>query len=64
MQRLPRRDRVIVYMRFYEGRNQREIAEELGMSQMQVSRAITKLLRTLRTSLSSSQPEEHLEPSL
>jgi len=64
VQRLPRRDRVIVYMRFYEGRNQREIAEELGMSQMQVSRAITKLLRTLRTSLSSSQPEEHLEPSV
>jgi len=45
---LSERDQRIVAMRFAEGRPQREIAAVLDMSQMQVSRTITKALATLR----------------
>ena len=55
VRRLPRRDQHIITMRFCEGRNQREIASELGMSQMQVSRAISKALRILRAALEAPQ---------
>ncbi len=51
VRRLPHRDRVMLYMRFFEGRNQREIASELGMSQMQVSRALAKALDSIRADL-------------
>jgi len=51
-------DQRILYMRFAEGRNQREIAAELGMSQMQVSRAVAKILATLREVLSDPDSSE------
>ena len=38
MKRLPDRERNIIRMRFYEGRTQTEVAEEVGISQAQVSR--------------------------
>jgi RNA polymerase sigma-B factor len=34
-------------MRFYEGRTQGEIAENIGISQMQVSRLIARSIETL-----------------
>ena len=46
------KDQHIVHMRFVEGRTQREIAELLVMSQMQVSRALSRALATLRGVLS------------
>jgi len=60
---LPQRERVMLYMRFFEGRNQREIATELGMSQMQVSRALAKALRSIRVDLEASEPVRELERS-
>ncbi len=42
------RDRLILYLRFYEGRTQSEIGEELGVTQMQVSRLLVRILRDLR----------------
>ena len=36
MKRLPDRERNIIRMRFYEGRTQTEVAEEVGISQAQV----------------------------
>jgi RNA polymerase sigma-B factor len=42
------RDRLILYLRFVEGRTQAEIGEELGVTQMQVSRLLSRLLRELR----------------
>lgn len=44
---LPERERRIVYLRFFEGRTQSEIAVEIGISQMHVSRLLTKSLETL-----------------
>ena len=42
------RDRHVLLMRFFRGMTQAEIAAELGVSQMQVSRLITKVLGRLR----------------
>jgi RNA polymerase sigma-B factor len=42
------RDKRILLLRFFRGRTQAEIGEELGISQMQVSRLLTKILNNLR----------------
>lgn len=49
---LPERDRVVVYLRFYEDLTQTEIAERVGVSQMQVSRILTRALSELGDLLS------------
>ncbi|MFE6164385.1 SigB/SigF/SigG family RNA polymerase sigma factor [Streptomyces sp. NPDC056486] len=41
LRRLPERERTILYLRFFEDMTQSKIAEELGISQMHVSRLIT-----------------------
>jgi RNA polymerase sigma-B factor len=48
IQRLPERERTILYLRFFEERTQSEIAGELGISQMHVSRLLAKTLAFLR----------------
>jgi len=48
LKRLPARERQLVYLRFYIGQNQRQIAERLGISQMHVSRLLDKTLAYLR----------------
>jgi RNA polymerase sigma-B factor len=48
---LNERDRRIVHLRFVEERTQTDIGRELGITQMQVSRLITRILRDLRASL-------------
>ena len=63
MRHLRPRERAMVYMRFFEGRNQREIAAELGMSQMQVSRALTKALRNLRADIEDTEQVRQLQRS-
>jgi RNA polymerase sigma-B factor len=42
-------ERRLIRMRFFDQRSQSEIAEEIGTSQMQVSRLISKLLVKMRT---------------
>ncbi|WP_026343669.1 SigB/SigF/SigG family RNA polymerase sigma factor [Nocardia sp. BMG111209] len=42
------RERDVLRLRFYEHRTQLQIAEQLGVSQMQISRILTKTLATLR----------------
>ena len=49
LRRLGERDRQILSMRFYEGLTQREIAERIGVTQMQVSRLLTRILAQLRS---------------
>ena len=45
---LGERDKRILLMRFFRGMTQAEIGEELGVSQMQVSRLLTRILSGLR----------------
>jgi RNA polymerase sigma-B factor len=49
---LSERDRRLVYLRFYSELSQREIADEFGVSQMQISRWLVRVLRSLRQYLS------------
>src|SRR6478609_1433796 len=44
---LPDREQNIVYLRFFEGLTQSEIAERVGISQMHVSRLLARSLETL-----------------
>jgi RNA polymerase sigma-B factor len=57
IQGLSQRDQLIIRLRFVEGLNQREIAAEVGLSQMQVSRSITKTLNSLREMLEDAETE-------
>jgi RNA polymerase sigma-B factor len=51
MESLSDRDRHIVYLRFFSQLTQREIAEDIGVTQMQVSRLLTRILSQLRQAL-------------
>jgi RNA polymerase sigma-B factor len=48
MAKLPERDRTILYLRFFKGLTQSEIADKLGISQMHVSRLLNRTLTQLR----------------
>jgi len=48
---LPSRERRILALRFFHGMTQSQIAEEVGISQMHVSRLLAKSLSTLRAGL-------------
>jgi RNA polymerase sigma-B factor len=48
---LPQRDQLIVRLRFVEELTQSQIGEELGVSQMQVSRLLSRILRQLKRDL-------------
>ena len=50
---LPPRERTMLYLRFFKGMTQSEIADKLGISQMHVSRLLAKTLATLREGLES-----------
>lgn len=52
---LPDRDRTILYLRFFRGMTQSAIAEQLGISQMHVSRLLSGVLDRLREELLSEQ---------
>ncbi|GAA3090502.1 SigB/SigF/SigG family RNA polymerase sigma factor [Streptomyces rectiviolaceus] len=49
LRRLPERERTILYLRFFEDMTQSRIAEELGISQMHVSRLITTSCARVRS---------------
>lgn len=46
---LPQRQREIVHLRFFEGLTQSEIARRLGISQMQVSRLLSRSVAQMRS---------------
>jgi RNA polymerase sigma-B factor len=50
--RLSPRDRRILYLRFFENRTQAEIGQAIGVSQMQVSRLLARILSDLRRAVS------------
>jgi RNA polymerase sigma-B factor len=53
---LPARERNILYLRFFRGLTQTQIADELGISQMHVSRLLSRTLRDLRRKI--GEPDE------
>lgn len=55
--RLPSRERQILAMRFYGNRTQTEIAHELGISQMHVSRLLSRAVTWLRQAMLSDTPQ-------
>jgi RNA polymerase sigma-B factor len=52
---LPARERSILYLRFIDDLTQREIAEHLGISQMHVSRLLSRSLENVRSRLVGQQ---------
>jgi RNA polymerase sigma-B factor len=52
---LPARERTILFLRFFEGRSQAEIAAEVGISQVHVSRLLTKTIEELRRALGEAE---------
>lgn len=60
VRRLSERDRRILQMRFFDGLTQREIAETIGVTQMQVSRLLTRIFGDLRKQLGSLDDRELL----
>jgi RNA polymerase sigma-B factor len=55
LKRLPARERRILYLRFFRGLSQTRIAEELGISQMHVSRLLSRTLRQLREKIAGEE---------
>jgi RNA polymerase sigma-B factor len=51
---LPPRERTIVYLRFFDGLTQSEIATRLGVSQMHVSRLLSRSVAKLRAAAEES----------
>jgi RNA polymerase sigma-B factor len=51
LKKLPERERAILYLRFFKGQTQSEIADRLGISQMHVSRLLNRTLAHLRQAL-------------
>jgi RNA polymerase sigma-B factor len=51
---LPAREQRIIALRFFGNLTQSEIAQQIGISQMHVSRLLTRALATLRSSLTDS----------
>ena len=56
LMRLPPRERQMLAMRFYGNRTQAEIAAELGISQMHVSRLLSRALTWLRQAMLTDTP--------
>ncbi len=52
IEQLPSREKRILMLRFFRGMTQSQIADEIGVSQMHVSRLLNRTLAELRTSLS------------
>ncbi|MFM9370466.1 SigB/SigF/SigG family RNA polymerase sigma factor [Streptomyces sp. Da 82-17] len=48
IEKLPRRERTVLYLRFFEGLTQSRIAEQIGVSQMQVCRLIAQTCSRIR----------------
>lgn len=51
LDRLPAREKQILTLRFYKGQSQAQIAQQLGISQMHVSRLLTRTIGELRRGL-------------
>lgn len=55
LEQLQTKERELIQMRYYDGKTQREIAEHLGISQVQVSRLEKKLLLQMREKIAGEK---------
>lgn len=55
---LPHDDQRILWLRFFEQKTQQQIADEIGVSQMQISRSLRRILTSLRKHLDQVEVEE------
>jgi RNA polymerase sporulation-specific sigma factor len=51
IEKLEEREKLIVYLRYYKDQTQSQVAERLGISQVQVSRLEKKILKQLKEQL-------------
>jgi RNA polymerase sigma-B factor len=58
LDRLDAREKRILLLRFFKNMTQSQIADEIGVSQMHVSRLLSRTLEQLRTSLEAEPPAE------
>jgi RNA polymerase sigma-B factor len=56
LDRLPEREREIVYLRYFRDRTRTEIAEIIGVSQVHVSRLLRASIASLRRRLGDDSP--------
>ncbi len=54
---LDERERMILHLRFFKGLTQSQIAQQVGISQMHVSRLIRRALEKIRDEIGSEEPE-------
>ena len=54
MEQLDERERLLIKLRFYENQTQVQVAEKLGMSQVQVSRLEKRILLRMRQQVTGS----------
>ncbi len=52
------RERTILHLRFFEGLTQSQIAQQVGISQMHVSRLIRRSLEKIRDEIAAEEPAE------
>ena len=53
IKKLPEREQIIINMRYFNDKTQKEVADRLGISQVQVSRLERKILKELKRNLSA-----------
>jgi RNA polymerase sigma-B factor len=56
---LDERERRILHLRFFEGLTQSQIAQQVGISQMHVSRLIRRALEKIRTEIAADELDPH-----
>jgi RNA polymerase sigma-B factor len=59
---LPERERRVLYLRFFRGMTQSEIADRIGVSQMHVSRILARTLERLRGEMAADAPRSDGDP--
>ena len=62
VRRLSERDRRILYLRYFEDQTQAQIGAELGVTQMQVSRLLSRILNRLREEMTEDDETAAPEP--
>ena len=51
IEKLPERERKVIIMRYYRDNTQSEIAEALGVSQVQISRIENKIIKQFKSQI-------------